>query len=316
MISVETISRNSLALIVMAFFLLSACSPKISLVETLPSTKDSGSLETPPADVPPVAPPIGTEPSNPVVPVYSKVLVEMAGQSACLKNIWTDRGRAPAGYIKGMVLSYGRSLCRIKSEKSWAAARILAAANSGNAAKDVLAHYQDTLLALGFRIGDRGSEPLHATYTIGMGLGMRESSGRYCEGYDVAAGTNRTSAEAEAGLFQASYNSVSASPELKLLYDEYRAQPSRCHLTVFKEGVTCKSTPILGSGAGAEYQVFAKSCPAFAAEYTMTLIRILRAHFGPLNRKTAEVESACANLLTEAQLLIEQNPVAACAELL
>ncbi len=152
-------------------------------------------------------------------------------------------------------------------------------ADSRNAKKDILTHYQDILARLGMRINVSGEEPLLATYTIGLGLGMKESSRKYCEGWDVAAGANRTSSEAEAGLFQASYNSISASGELKRLFEEYKANPGRCLVDAFKEGVSCKARGILGSGAGAEYQTFTKACPAFATEYAMTLIRILRSHW-------------------------------------
>jgi len=218
-------------------------------------------------------------------------------------------------YFKGMSLAYARSLCRIRATPVKPAALILSAASSGNAAKDVLAHYSSILANAGLRISEAGQAPLHATYTIGLGLGMRESSGKYCEGYDVAAGTDRTSSEAEAGLFQASYNSMSASTELKKLYDEYKSDESRCMLTTFKEGVTCTARSILGTGAGADYQAFVKRCPAFGVEYTMTLIRLLRAHFGPLNRQTAQVVGSCDAMLAQVQNVVERNPEAACAEL-
>ena len=160
-----------------------------------------------------------------------------------------------------------------------------------------------------------GQEPLLATYTIGMGLGMKESSGKYCEGWDVAAGSNRNSSEAEAGLFQASYDSITASTELTKLYDEYKNNPKRCLLEVFKEGVSCRPRGILGSGAGAVYQDFNLKCPAFATEYAMTLIRLRRSHFGPLNRRTAQVSLACDSLLTEVQKIVNQDPEAVCKEL-
>ncbi|AZZ37916.1 hypothetical protein CIK05_14270 [Bdellovibrio sp. qaytius] len=214
-----------------------------------------------------------------------------------------------------MALSYARSLCRIHANPEKPAASVLRSSSSGNAAKDVLALYSSILANAGLRTSSSGEEPLQATYVIGIGLGMRESSGKYCEGYDTAAGTNRTSAEGEAGLFQASYNSISASPELRKLYDEYKANESRCMLATFKEGVSCTSRSILGTGAGADYQTFVKRCPAFAAEYTMTLIRLLRSHFGPLNTKSAQVIGSCDSMLSQVKTLIDSNPEAACSEL-
>lgn len=247
---------------------------------------------------------------------YVQQVKDIASKSACAQTSWVKRGRAPAGYMNGMALSYARSLCRIKAKGVVKpAANILRSADTRNAKKDVLTHYQDVLATLGLRTNVAGDEPLLATYTIGLGLGMRESSGKYCEGWDVAAGTDRSSSEAEAGLFQASYNSMAASSELKKLYDEYRANPNRCMLDVFKAGVSCKSQSILGTGAGADYQKFVKSCPAFATEYTMALVRILRAHFGPLNRKEAQAVPACENMLSTVHQLIDSNPNAACAEI-
>jgi hypothetical protein len=43
-----------------------------------------------------------------------------------------------------------------------------------------------------------------------LGHGMRESSGRHCEGRDLSA-DNVQSDTAEAGLFQTSYNAHSAT---------------------------------------------------------------------------------------------------------
>jgi hypothetical protein len=260
-----------------------------------------------------------TPTENPAPPItnsdYSENIQTMAAKSACAQVNWTDRGRAPVAYVKGMALSYARSFCRINASPVQAGASILKSANTENATKDVLAHYDDILANAGLETDTTGIEPLHATYVIGMGLGMKESSGRYCVGWDTAAGSDRGSEEAEAGLFQASYNSMSASIELRKIYDEYKANESRCLLEVYKQGVTCTPQSILGTGAGADYQAFTKRCPAFAAEYTMTLIRILRAHFGPLNRQTAQVSPVCDEMFTQVQKIVEANPEAACAEL-
>ncbi|MES2802084.1 MAG: hypothetical protein V4654_06300 [Bdellovibrionota bacterium] len=303
-----------------AAFLLSGClTPDLSPSSTAISTPGNNSTSvsgTPAVSQPPVVIPPATPTPTPTPSVaYTAAIKDIAAKSSCAQTSWTDRGRAPAAYMKGMALTYARSLCRIRANPVKPAALILSAASSGNAAKDVLAHYSSILGNSGLRISSAGDEPLHATYVIGMGLGMRESSGRYCAGWDTAAGSNRSSSEAEAGLFQASYNSMNASAELKKLYDEYKADESRCMLATFKEGVSCSSQSILGTGAGADYQVFVKRCPAFATEYTMALIRILRAHFGPLNRQTAQVVGSCDSMLSQVQNLVEGNPEAACAEL-
>jgi hypothetical protein len=46
---------------------------------------------------------------------YAQQITTLAGNSACLKTSWKDRGRAPAGYIKGVALSFARCLCRTKA---------------------------------------------------------------------------------------------------------------------------------------------------------------------------------------------------------
>lgn len=286
--------------------LAASCAPKFSSV----SLNSNGKFNEPVTETP--ASPGVTKPS---VPLYTKQIKDLAAKSVCTQINWESRGRSPAGYIKGMSLAYARSLCRIKATNKKPAAVLLAASNSGNTAKDVLAHYQDVMDRLGLVTRSAGESPLHATYLIGIGLGMKESSGRHCVGWDEAAGANRASNEAEAGLFQASFNSMRASPELKKLYEEYLANPTRCHLETFKEGASCKSQTLLGTGDGAKFQDFVKKCPAFATEYAMSLIRILRSHFGPLNRKTAQVAPACELHLSTIRQIVNQDPEGVCKEL-
>ncbi len=308
---ISRIVRNGLTVITLAtvFFTVGCAPGKISV-----TTDESKALtNVPPSENhrPPVVVP---ELPKPMVPIYGPQIRDIASKSACAQTNWENRGRSPTGYIKGMTLSFVRSLCRIRTiEKP--ASPILRAPNSLNARKDVLAHYQDVLAQVGIAASLPGQQPVQATYTVGMGLGMMESSGKYCEGWDVAAGANRASDEAEAGLFQASYNSVKASVELQKLYDEYRKNPKRCLLDTFKEGASCRATSILGSGDGAAFQEFSRKCPAFATEYAMTLIRIQRTHFGPINRRTAQVVPACDAMLNTVRQLINQNPDAACQEL-
>ena len=291
--------------------------------QSTPTTSGTPVVSQPPVVTPTPTPTPTPEPTPTPTPTptpapsagYTAAIKDIAAKSSCAQFSFTSRGRPPMAYLKGMSLTYARSLCRIRANPVKPAAPILKSASSGNASKDVLAHYSSILANAGLQTSPAGDEPLHSTYVIGVGLGMRESSGRYCVGWDTAAGSDRSSSEGEAGLFQQSYNSMGASTELRKLYDEYLADESRCHLATFKEGVSCSAQSVLGSGAGADYQAFLKRCPAFATEYAMTLIRILRAHFGPLNRQEAQVVPACDTMLSQVQKLVESNPEAACAEL-
>ena len=196
--------------------------------------------------------------------------------------MWNGRGLAPAGYILGMAQSFVRSLARVRAQSE--VGQNLSERASLNPSRDALVHYETELVQRGMEISYSGVEALKSLYTLGLGLGMRESSGKYCEGFDEAV-SDQNSTIAEAGLFQFSYDSRAASTLLVDLYDEYRADSSRCFLSDFSKGVSCKQKAIIGTGAGAAFQDFTKKCPAFATEYAMLLLSVLRKHFGPINRK-------------------------------
>lgn len=270
----------------------------------------------------PTTPTTPRPPTTPTTPTeagpYVDQIKELAASSSCASYSWSSRGRAPAGYTKGVALSFARGLCRLRAseDKPSGLVNILTAARSSSATKDALTHYQSNFASLPIQTNVAGTEPLRALYVLGMGLGMRESSGKYCEGWDRSAGSSRPSAAGEAGVFQTSLDSMGASPELSKLYAEYKANPGRCFLDVFKQGASCSSTSNLGTGAGADYQAFNKACPAFATEYAMAMLRIARSHYGPINRKEAQVVPACNTLLKSVQDLIERDPQNACDDIM
>jgi hypothetical protein len=246
---------------------------------------------------------------------YSQQIIQMVSASSCVRYSWKSRRVAPRGYVKGIALGFARSLCRLRANTRNNAARIMSRANTGNAAEDALAHYESVFAARRISINQAGESAMRALYVLGLGLGMRESSGHYCEGWDTAAGSHRPSSTGEAGLFQVSYDSIETDPALQQLYSEYRANPNRCMLDIFKEGVECHPQRILGTGAGAEFQKINKACPAFATEYAMVLLRLSRSHFGPINRREAEVKAACNQMLTNVQQLVDADPRGVCQEL-
>ncbi|MGZ3789162.1 MAG: hypothetical protein ACXVLQ_11605 [Bacteriovorax sp.] len=276
---------------------------------TTPEQKPPTTPTTPTTPTAPTAPTTPTKPTNPTSGAYVDQIKQLAGSSSCASYSWKGRGRAPAGYVKGVALSYARSLCRLIKTNS-TLSKIMSAADTHNDAKDALTHYQSNFVSLPIKTSVAGQEPLRALYVLGMGLGMRESSGVYCEGWDRSAGSGRPSSAGEAGAFQTSYDSMGLSPELSKLYAEYKSTPGRCMLDVFKQGASCSSMSNLGSGAGAEYQSFNKACPAFATEYAMTMLRIQRGHYGPINRKEAEVTPVCNKLLLSVQDMINNDPYA------
>src|SRR6185295_1269870 len=128
---------------------------------------------------------------------------------------WKDRGVAPRGYVRGMAAAFGRVYCKLKDNRD--AASEMAMADSGDGALDAIAWYADEFNALGMDNSNAGPDVLRHLFVLLTGLGMRESSGKHCEGRDTTA-TNTTADTAEAGLFQVSYNSRRAHFLLEALF--------------------------------------------------------------------------------------------------
>jgi Bacterial SH3 domain len=161
----------------------------------------------------PVQPPVSAGPLDEII--------QLAAGSAIAGYDWVGRGVAPRGYIKGMALVYARVYCKLKSGDS--AAIEMAKANTGNRDRDALAWYAARFDAVNMSNETSGALTLRHLFVLLIGLGMRESSGRYCEGRDRSA--NNTGANtAEAGLFQMSYDARSASPPLAATFSRILSQ--------------------------------------------------------------------------------------------
>src|SRR5688500_16173892 len=130
-------------------------------------------------------------------------ILQIAAKSAIFKHEWPGRGRAPAGYTKGMAVVFARVLGKLKDGDAAAAGMAKAAATDKD--RDALAWYSDEFAALGMSNAIAGKDTLRHLFALMLGLGMRESSGKHCEGRDQAA-DNTTANTAEAGLFQTSFN--------------------------------------------------------------------------------------------------------------
>ncbi|MGH6826218.1 hypothetical protein [Methyloceanibacter sp.] len=233
----------------------------------------------------------------------SPATLDQIAQSAAHSEIahfrWKQRGVGPAGYIKGMALVYARVYGKLKTGD--AAASEMAKADTGDEAHDALAWYREIFAAAGMRNEAAGADTLRRLFVLLIGLGMRESSGRCCEGRDRSA-SNTTAETAEAGLFQTSFNARTASPLLPTLFAQYSAHPSG-FVEVFTEGVRCSPRDLenFGDGPGMEFQRLTKACPAFAAEFAAVGLRSFRKHWGPINRREAEVRPECDDMLSEVQ---------------
>ena len=179
--------------------------------------------------------------------------------------------------------------------------------------KDAISWFNSNFAAVDMKNDVAGVDTMRHTFTLLMGLGMRESSGQYCCGRDASA-TNTSSESAEAGAWQTSYDSKSASAELPKLFEKYKADDSGCLLDVFDEGVTCSAANLKNWGTGVEglaFQKLEKECPAFAAEYAAVMLRVSggnKGHYGPLRTKAAEIRPECDDLLHDVQTIVEENP--------
>lgn len=251
-----------------------------------------------PATPTPAPTPSHEAPPTPVPNTSSlSELLDLVDNSACAARSWADRGKAPRAYVRGVALVYARAVC----DPQRADLAVVTAPVSDDVKRDVLAWY-----AVGE--GDR----LRQVYTLLLGLGMRESSGRHCCGRDMSADFN-TADTAEAGLFQASWGARAASPELSALYERYKADRTGCLLDTFSEGISCRAGDAVnwGEGEGRDFQELSKACPAFATEYAAVLIRTSggkRGEFGPLRRKEAEAPPECDALLAQIAGAVQKDP--------
>jgi len=251
------------------------------------------------------APIVTTVPGPPGAAEIDQI-ARIAAASKIARFSWRDRGVAPAGYIKGMALVYARVCCKLKAGD--AAAVDIAKAKTTDNAHDALAWYSDKFAAAGMNNDTAGIDTLRHLFVLLIGLGMRESSGKHCEGRDLTA-SNTTAETAEAGLFQASYNVRSASSLLPMLFARYSADRSG-FVDVFKEDVRCSASSLenFGSGDGRAFQRLSKECPAFAAEFAAVGLRHIRTHWGPINRREVEVRPECDEMLRQVQSVLDTSP--------
>jgi hypothetical protein len=231
-------------------------------------------------------------------------LMDIATNSAIAEYPWKHRGLASKGYITGMAVAYARVYCKLKSGDD--SAKEMAKADMGDDHKDCLAWYNQEFLDLGMDNSTDGADTLRHLFVLLTGLGMRESSGQYCEGRDRSA-SNTTAETAEAGLFQTSYNARHASPLLVDLFAKYSNATD--FIDIFKVGVHCTAANLenFGEGDGQEFQRLTKACPAFAVEFAAVGLRNIRTHWGPINRKEAELRDDCDHMLKDIQNAVDDS---------
>jgi len=255
--------------------------------KTQQSTTPTDPVVTPPVVVVPteptppvvVVPPVVVEPTTPTY-TDADIMTIVNSSTDCLSYAFGNRGKLPAGYVKAVALTFAHQVCKPDS--------IASNPIIGNNQKDVLAHYELQY-------------DLPTLYSLLLGSGMRESSGKQCEGVDASA-TNYAANTAEAGLHQTSYNAflhpnltADNKKELEAIFDSYLVDSSACY-----SWNTC-TTKNYGSGRGYEFQKLTKQCPAFAIRSHAELMRVVYRHYGPLINKAAVIYPACTNMLVKIQ---------------
>ena len=239
-----------------------------------------------------------------IPPTQRGQMLSAAVKSSCATHVFRDRGRAPIGYIKGVALTYAKSYCELKRGQQTAVTAM--SQPLGGDTLDSLTHYG--------RADTTPLERLRAVYALAIGEGMRESAGNTTEGRDESVPERlATEANAEAGLFQVSFDSfasvkkVSPASEtwLQSLYSQYQTPDAACELQTFMEGVRDRNKPVIGSGEGARFQTLTKTCPAFATEYVQVMLRSDLPHFGPIKRREAELFSGCEAMLKDIEVIAD-----------
>lgn len=252
------------------------------------------------------------------LPSGPAAIQEIAGRSQCATRFWKNRGRAPKAYIEGVALVFARALCHPDRED----VRVVSAAvDPASNANDALVAYQREFASVGMQNTAAGFDTLRHAYTLLIGLGMMESSGRYCEGRDVSE-CFATADSAEAGLFQTSFGAHVHSPALGALFDAYKKDSSHCLLDVFKDSITCRIVPsqnrkcpnensdVKGIGDGADWQRLTKVCPAFSTEYGAVVLRRnggAHGEFGPIRGHQTELRPECDGMLHGVQDFVQQH---------
>lgn len=240
-------------------------------------------------------------------PPFSDIMLDqitaMAAEHPIADYNWRDRGRAPVGYTKGMAVAYGQAAVRYFSGDSIAGE--MAKANTGDDEVDALSWYNSDFVSLGMQNDEDSIDTLRHLYVLLMGLGMRESSGQHCCGRDQSA-SNTDSNTCEAGLFQTSWNASTCCTDFINLADQYDKDSPQGYMGTFSEGVSCSSSDwaCYGSGDGYDFQETIKWSPVFAVETAAIGLRNIRQHWGPINRKEAELRREADDMFRQVERMV------------
>jgi hypothetical protein len=238
--------------------------------------------------------------------VQLKESIVMLGHRHPLQGYsWDDRGSSPPGYIAGMGCCFAVALTWFLAGDATASAMAQAA---GDPDDDALAYYEDEFADCDMDNSRPGAETLRHLFVMLVGLGMRESSGRYCESRDMSA-SNVEADTAEAATFQTSWNIASASPHIPPLLEAYWEDPQG-FLSVFAQNISPSASELdcYGTGDGARYQWLSRYSPAFHTMVTALGLRTRRSHWGPIGRNEVEIVPEADDYLAQVERLVRNRP--------
>lgn len=241
-------------------------------------------------------------------------IVAAAKASAIARYDWKDRGAACIGYTAGMAVTYGATYARLQAHDPIAdrMSRALEPVNRdthGHLKGDALTWYNNQFKAISMGAATP-VERLRRLFVLLLGLGMRESSGRYCEGRDRSA-NNKGADTAEAGLFQMSFDLVAPRAELLDVFHHYQSNPDEGLREIFEVEISPPPRPKdlenfgPSGSAGFAFQKLSKECPAMTVEIAALGLREEAGHWGPIINHAAEVRSASKELLLAVERIID-----------
>lgn len=155
-------------------------------------------------------PPVESDVGHPVV----AQIFENVQDSPLRTYPWRAIGVAPLAYLKGMALTYARVYCHYRLEPGepenfrdpFTVKMAKAVAPNADITTDAVAKFAARLRGFGADLSIDGVDVLRGVFTILIGLGIRESGGKFCAGWDLSKTPQNTAVNAEAGLFQISYD--------------------------------------------------------------------------------------------------------------
>lgn len=243
------------------------------------------------------------------------------------KTRWENgnRGQAPYGYYYGMGLAYAAIYERLKKDEK--IAKELCKPLGTAIDKDSLFRFKQMIQQETGNKLDTETNILRGLFVLMFGLGLMESNGKFCCGWDrgkkdgwgkPAKKIEPTAENSEAGLFQTSFDIISAVPKgvkemLLQIFDKYKLSRDG-YIEFFSKGAICneRDAENYGEGIGKEFQLLSKQCPAFTVEFTGLALRSVAGHWNPIinvdNReKGLQIKKVCDELLRQIESYIDEK---------